>query len=379
MTSPLKKTPLHQLHRKLGARMSAFGGWEMPIEYSGIVREHLAVRTTAGLFDVSHMGEIEILGPESLALVQRVTCNDAGRLSYGQIQYSALLTEQGTFVDDLLVHRLGESHFLLCVNAANTGKDYRHIRRQNRFDAEVRDVSDQYAQLAIQGPRAACILQPLVNFDLSTIRYYRCRQELIKGVSGLIARTGYTGEDGFEVYFPPASAELIWNSLSERGQPQAMLPAGLGGRNTLRLEAGMALYGHEISEQTTPWEAGLGWIVCMDKQDFTGKAALAAQLQSAVRKKLIGFEMRGPGIGRDGYRVFKNGEDIGWVTSGSPAPFLKKNIGLAYVKEDESSLGNLLDVQVRQRLVPAEVVETPFYRRKKHRPHPSSVGYGDSA
>ena len=357
--------------------MSAFGGWEMPIEYSGIVREHLAVRTVAGLFDVSHMGEIEISGPGSLALVQQVTCNDASRLSCGQIQYSALLTDRGTFVDDILVHRLGENRFLLCVNAGNTNRDYQHISGQNRFGAEVCDVSERYAQLAIQGPRATSILQPLVDVDLASIRYYRFRQGLVRGVPGLIARTGYTGEDGFEVYIPPGSAESIWNSLSERGESEAMLPAGLGARNTLRLEARMALYGHEIDEQTTPWEAGLGWMVRMDKRDFTGKAALAAQRESGVRKKLVGFEMRGPGIGRDGYRVLRNGEDIGWVTSGSPAPFLKKNIGLAYVKQDESFLGNLLNIQVRKRLVPAEVVETPFYRRKRLRPARTPAGQGD--
>ena len=348
--------------------MGAFGGWEMPIEYSGIVREHLAVRSRAGLFDVSHMGEIEIDGPGSLALVQQVACNDAGRLECGQIQYSALLTEQGTFVDDILVHRLEASRFLLCVNAGNTGKDYRHICRQNRFGARVTDVSDQYVQLAIQGPRAEPILQSLVDLDLADIRYYRCRTGHIQGVSGLIARTGYTGEDGFEIYFPPTAAEAVWEGLSRSGISREMLPAGLGARNTLRLEARMALYGHEISEDTTPWEAGLGWMVRMDKPDFTGKAALAAQLEKGLPKKLVGFEMRGPGIGRDGYRVLRNGEEVGWVTSGSPAPFLRKNIGLAYVKEGEACLGNRLDIQVRQRLVPAEVVETPFYRRRRHRP-----------
>ena len=348
--------------------MGAFGGWEMPIEYSGIVREHLAVRSTAGLFDVSHMGEIEIDGPGSLALVQQVACNDAGRLESGQIQYSALLTEQGTFVDDILVHRLEASRFLLCVNAGNTGKDYRHICRQNRFGARVTDVSDHYVQLAIQGPRAEPVLQSLVDLDLADIRYYHCRTGHIQGVSGLIARTGYTGEEGFEVYFPPTAAEAVWEGLIRSGISREMLPAGLGARNTLRLEARMALYGHEISEDTTPWEAGLGWMVRMDKPDFTGKAALAAQLEKGLPKKLVGFEMRGPGIGRDGYRVLRNGEEVGWVTSGSPAPFLRKNIGLAYVKEGEACLGNRLDIRVRQRLVPAEVVETPFYRRRRHRP-----------
>ncbi|MCY3759417.1 MAG: glycine cleavage system aminomethyltransferase GcvT, partial [Acidobacteria bacterium] len=279
MTSPLKKTSLNELHRGLGARMGAFGGWEMPIEYSGIVREHLAVWTAVGLFDVSHMGEIEIDGPGSLALVQQATCNNAGRLQSGRIQYSALLTEQGTFVDDILVHRLGENHFLLCVNAGNTGKDYRHICRQNRFGARVSDVSDQYAQLAIQGPESEGVLQPLVDLDLAEIGYYRFRPGHIQGVAGLIARTGYTGEDGFEIYFPPAAAEAVWEGLQRSGQSRELLPVGLGARNTLRLEARMALYGHEIDENTTPWEAGLGWMVRMDKPDFTGKGALADQLE----------------------------------------------------------------------------------------------------
>lgn len=345
--------------------MGAFGGWEMPIEYSGIVREHLAVRTRLGLFDVSHMGEIEIDGSGSLALVQQVACNDAGRLQPGQIQYSALLTEQGTFVDDILVHRLEESRFLLCVNAGNTGKDFRHIIRQNRFGARVTDVSDQYVQLAIQGPESRQVLQSLVDLDLAEIGYYRFRPGHIQGVSGLIARTGYTGEDGFELYFPPAAAVDVWQGLSRSGHSRELLPAGLGARNTLRLEAKMALYGHEIDEDTTPWEAGLGWMVRMDRPDFTGRAALAAQLEMGVGKKLVGFEMRGPGIGRDGYDVLRNGRTVGWVTSGSPAPFLQKNIGLAYVNEGEAFLGNRLDIQVRKRLVPAEVVKTPFYRRRR--------------
>ena len=348
--------------------MGAFGGWGMPIEYSGIVREHLAVRTRLGLFDVSHMGEIEIDGPGSLALLQQVACNDAGRLQPGQIQYSALLTQQGTFVDDILVHRLEESRFLLCVNAGNTGKDFRHISRQNRFGARVTDVSDQYVQLAIQGPESQQVLQSLVDLDLAEIGYYRFRPGHIQGVSGLIARTGYTGEDGFEIYFPPGAAEAVWQGLSRSGRSRELLPAGLGARNTLRLEAKMALYGHEIDEDTTPWEAGLGWMVRMDRPDFTGRAALAAQLEAGVRKKLVGFEMRGPGIGRDGYDVLRSGRKIGWVTSGSPAPFLQKNIGLAYVNEGEASLGNRLDIQVRKRLVPAEVVKTPFYRRSRRRP-----------
>lgn len=344
--------------------MGSFGGWNLPIEYSGIIREHLAVRNNAGLFDISHMGEINIRGKEALALLQQVTCNDVSRLSEGQIQYSAILNEEGTFVDDILVHRLGCNEFLLCVNASNKDQDYHYISMQNHFDAEIRDLSNQYAQFAIQGPKAARILQNLVNVDLGDIRYYRFDHGLLDGISCLIARTGYTGEDGFEIYFLAEWAEKIWERLAERGQAEGMLFAGLGARNTLRLEAKMALYGHEINEQTTPWEAGLGWIVSMKKENFTGKSALVQELRRGLQKTLIGFEMRGPGIGREGYILFKNGKKVGWVTSGSPAPFLRKNIGLGYVNEKDSKIGSALDIQVRKHLVPAVIVETPFYRRK---------------
>ena len=347
--------------------MGSFGGWNMPIEYSSIIREHLAVRNDAGLFDVSHMGQINIRGDESLTLLQQVTCNDVSRLSQGQIQYSALLNEKGTFVDDILVHRLGYNEFLLCVNASNKIKDYQHISKQNHFKAEVADLSDEYAQFAIQGPKASRILQNLVNIDLADIRYYRFDHGLLDGNSCIIARTGYTGEDGFEIYFLADRAEKIWKRLVELGKNQGMLLAGLGARNTLRLEAKMALYGHEINEETTPWEAGLGWIVSMKKQTFTGKSALVKQLERGVQKRLIGFEMQGPGIGRDGYILFKNGKKVGWVTSGSPAPFLRKNIGLGYVNEKDSNIGTVLDIEIRKRFVPAIIVETPFYRRKHHR------------
>ena len=276
MTSPLKKTPLHELHRKSGARMGTFGGWEMPIEYSGIVREHLAVRTRAGLFDVSHMGEIEIDGPGSLALVQQVACNDAGRLECGQIQYSALLTEQGTFVDDILVHRLEASRFLLCVNAGNTGKDYRHICRQNRFGARVTDVSDQYVQLAIQGPMAEPVLQSLVDLDLADIRYYRCRPGHIQGVSGLIARTGYTGEDGFEIYFPPTAAEAVWEGLSQSGisaenasgrSGSAQYPASGGRDGSLRTrdQRGYNALGGRIGVDGSHGQAGFHGKGCLGR------------------------------------------------------------------------------------------------------------------
>lgn len=364
-TTRLNRTGLYAVHRKLKARMAEFGGWEMPIEYSGIIQEHLAVRTTAGLFDISHMGEIEISGPDSLQLVQLATSNDAGRLKDGQIQYSALLYPDGTFVDDILVHRLGPEHYFLCVNAANTDKDYEWITRQNHLEARVENVSPDYTQLALQGPRALAILRQLTEVDLDGIKYYWFLRGQIDGVDAIIARTGYTGEDGFELYFSPKYSEQIWGRLFEKGAAAGLIPVGLGARNTLRLEAKMALYGHEISEKTTPWEAGLDWIVKLGKGDFIGKASLLAHQQRGLSRKLVGFEMLGKAIARDGYPVLLDGEVIGVVTSGSPSPFLKKNIGLAYVPVKYSEVGTVLDIQVRSARFPAKIVPTPFYTRRK--------------
>lgn len=358
-------TPLFGLHKELGAKIGSFSGWSMPIEYSGIIREHLAVRTTAGLFDVSHMGEIIIKGPESLILLQKITSNDASKLKVGQIQYSALLTEDGTFVDDLLVHCINNNYFFLCVNAGNKDKDFKHICKYNHFDAEVQDVSNQYAQLAIQGPDSRKILQSITNINLSSIPYYCFIQGQIEGIPSIIARTGYTGEDGFEIYFSPDSAEEIWTEINISGKPFSMVCAGLGARNTLRLEAKMPLYGHEITDKITPWESDLARIVQLKKEGFIGKNALIQQMNNGIRKKLIGFEMKGSGIARDGYSVFKNDRKIGWVTSGGPAPFLKMNIGLAYVETPVDSIGKYIDIQVRQRLVSAMIVDTPFYKRNR--------------
>ena len=345
--------------------MAEFGGWEMPIEYSGIIQEHLAVRSAAGLFDISHMGEIVIEGPASLSLVQYVTCNDASRLKDDQIQYSALLTPEGTFVDDILVHRLSADRYFLCVNAANAEKDFDWISEQNSFDAEVVYDSDQYSQLALQGPKSLKILQPLVNIDLSAVKYYWLKHALIGDLDCLITRTGYTGEDGFELYFDPEESERVWNLLMDAGSKDGLIPAGLGARNTLRLEAKMALYGHEISDQVTPWEADLAWVVKLDKGDFLGKEALLEQKAAGIRKKLVGFEMVGKGIGRDGYPVLINGDQAGLVTSGGPSPSLKKNIGLAYVPISHSDVGKEIEIQVRTQAVPARIVKTPFYTRPK--------------
>jgi len=365
ITTAPRKTALNAAHRALGGKMVCFAGWDMPVEYSGIVKEHLAVRNAAGLFDVSHMGEIEIRGREALALMQQVTCNDAAKLDIGQAHYSALLTDRGTFVDDVFVHKLADSHYLLCVNAANREKDFAHIRDQNHFDAGVEDTSDSFTQLALQGPKAAAILQSLTPVDLGGLKARRFVFGEVTGVLALIARTGYTGEDGFELYFDPARSEKVWNALLNAGGAHGLLPAGLGARNTLRLEAGNVLYGHEIDATTTVWEANLGWICKMDKGDFTGRAALAAQKDRGIERTLIGFEMRARGIARDGYPVFVEGRESGRVTSGSPAPFLQKNIGMAYVPVAHQAVSTRLAIGIRGQPVEAEIVPLPFYKRPR--------------
>ena len=360
----LNKTPLNAIHRAAGARMVDFGGWDMPVEYSGIIAEHLAVRTGAGLFDVSHMGEIEVRGPQALELVNYVTSNNAAALAEGQAQYSALLYPSGGFVDDILVHRMDARHYFLCVNASNQDKDFEWIVSQNSFDAEVEFASPNYAQLAIQGPKALETLGKLTATDLAKIRYYWFERGDILGVPAIIARTGYTGEDGFEIYVPPKEAERIWTAVVEAGQDIGLIPCGLGARNTLRLEAAMSLYGHEIDDRINPYEARLGWIVKLDKGDFIGRNALLKQKESGLTRRLAGLEMRGRGIARDGYRVFAGSQDVGWVTSGSPAPFLQKNIGLCMLPVSASHPGQRIEVAVRQRHVEAEVVPAPFYSRK---------------
>ena len=367
----LRKTPLYALHRALRAKMVDFGGWEMPVEYSGLIAEHKAVRTHAGLFDVSHMGEIQLRGPEALDAVQHFCMNDASKLAEGQAQYSALLTEQGTFLDDILVHKLSQNDYLLVVNAGTCAKDFAWMRQQSqRFHCHVSDYSAYYSQLAIQGPQALAVLQTLTSVDLAAIKNYWFTWGTVCGVANvLIARTGYTGEDGFEIYVPAdeAISQRIWSEVREAGNAFGLLPCGLGARNTLRLEAAMPLYGHEIDEQTNVFEAGLERFCKLDKPEFLGKQALiAARDAGGPRRKLVGLEMMERGIGRDGYRVLDaTGQPIGLVTSGSPAPFLQKNIALAYVPVEQSAVGTHLAVEVRQQPVAAQVVPLPFYRRKK--------------
>jgi len=361
----LKRTPLYAVHVSLGAKMVDFGGWEMPVQYSGLVEEHHAVRKAVGLFDVSHMGEIEIRGPEAERLVDHVSTNAASRLRTGQAQYSGLLYEHGGFVDDILVHKIADENFFLCVNAANQEKDFEHIRDANQFDAEVEFASDSYAQIAVQGPLALRTLQKLTSVDLSAIGYYWFKDGAVSGAPARIARTGYTGEDGFEIYVAPTESARIWNEILEAGREFGIKPCGLGARNTLRLEAKMALYGHEIHASITPLEADLAWMAKLDKSEFIGRAALVKQKEQGVRRKLVGFEMRGRGIGRDGYEVRLDGVPAGWVTSGSPAPTLNKNIGLCYLPASEAQPGRKIEVMVRNQPVEAETVATPFYRRAK--------------
>jgi aminomethyltransferase len=359
----LRATALHSVHRALRAKMVDFGGWEMPIQYTGILEEHRAVRNAVGLFDVSHMGEIEIHGPEAGVLTDFVTTNHARKLHIGQAQYSGLLYSHGGFVDDILVHKVAEDHYFLCVNASNQEKDFEHIRSQNRFDARVDFASDEFTQLAIQGPRALATLQKLTPMDLSSIRYYWFHDGEIAGTPARIARTGYTGEDGFEIYFAPSESERVWNELLRAGSEFGIRPCGLGARNTLRLEAAYALYGHEIDATISPLEAGLSWIVRFNKGHFVGREALLRQKENGVKRALAGFEMRARGIARDGCEVYLDGALAGWVTSGSPSPTLDKNIGLCYLPADRFAPGRPIQILIRNQLVDAVTVKTPFYKR----------------
>jgi len=345
--------------------MVDFGGWDMPVQYSGLLDEHRNVRTAVGLFDVSHMGEIEVTGTEALQLVNYVATNDASKLSVGQAQYSGLLYEHGGFADDILVHKVADDHYFLCVNASNQDKDYDHIASHNTFDCTVENAGGRYAQIAVQGPRGLDTLQKLTPVALAEIPYYHFKDGTVSGAPARIARTGYTGEDGFEIYIAPEEAPRIWDELMAAGAEFGIKPAGLGARNTLRLEAKMALYGHEIGASITPWEADLAWMVKLKKGDFVGRDALIKAKDAGLSRKLIGFEMVGRGIGRDGYEVHLKGAPAGWVTSGGPAPTLNKNIGLCYLPLADAEIGRAIHVMVRNQPVEAVTVPTPFYKRAK--------------
>jgi len=367
----LKRTPLNGVHRDLGGRMVDFGGWDMPVQYpAGVIEEHMRCRTRSGLFDVSHMGEIWAIGPDAIPFVNRLTTNDVENLVDGQAHYSALANDEGGVVDDLLVYRFGPEKLLLVVNAGTTDKDWEWISSHKSAgdNVELTNASADYCQIAVQGPDATGILQKLTSTDLSAIKYYHFTEGTVDGVEAIISRTGYTGEDGFEVYAAPQYAEQIWNKLMEtggHGSPEGILPCGLAARNTLRLEAAMSLYGHELDDDISTLEANLGWITKLDKGDFIGRDRIAAQKERGLARKIVGFEMVEPGIARDGFDVYADGQKIGVVTSGSPAPFLKKNIGLAFVPPDFAKVGQEIRIDVRGKQLRAQVVPTPFYKRQK--------------
>lgn len=375
-TAPVvRKTALNAVHRQMGAKMVDFNGWDMPVEYpasigGGIINEHIAVRTGVGIFDVSHMGDIRLAGPQALAAVQHISMNDASRLAIGQAQYSALLYPQGTFVDDVIVHRLGEDEYLLVINAGTREKDFNWVRDNTRqFDCAVENLSDDFTQIAIQGPKAVDTLQKLTDSDLNAVKFYWVTHGTVCGLKNiLIARTGYTAEDGFEIYIPSdeATGARVWNEILRAGKDFGIVPCGLGARNTLRLEGKLPLYGHEISDTINVWEAGLDRFCKMEKPEFVGRDALEKAKSAAPRHTLVGLEMIDRGIARDGYKVLDlNGRAIGYVTSGSPAPFLKKNIALAYVPPENATLGSTVNVEIRGQAVAARIVSTPFYKKPK--------------
>ena len=374
-TPTIRKTALNAVHRQMGAKMVEFNGWDMPVEYPaaigcGIINEHMAVRTGVGIFDVSHMGDIRLDGPQALAAVQHISMNDASKLAVRQAQYSALLYLQGTFVDDVIVHRLGEDEYLLVINAGTREKDFNWVRdNTRRFDCTVENLSDDYTQIAIQGPKAVNLLQKLTDADLSKVKFYWVTRGTLCGLSNiLMGRTGYTAEDGFEIYVPAdeATSARVWNEILVAGKEFGVVPCGLGARNTLRLEGRLPLYGHEISDTINVWEAGLDRFCKMEKPDFIGRTALEQAKSAGVQRSLVGLEMTERGIARDGYKVQdESGREIGYVTSGSPSPFLKKNIALAYVPGEHSAIGTKVRVEIRGQGVGAMVVPTPFYKRPK--------------
>ena len=376
-TPTIRKTALNAVHRQMGAKMVEFNGWDMPVEYpaslsGGIIAEHMAVRTGVGIFDVSHMGDIRLAGPQALAAVQHISMNDASQLAIGQAQYSALLYSQGTFVDDVIVHRLAEDEYLLVINAGTREKDFNWVRDNTRqFECAVENLSDDFTQIAIQGPKAVNLLQKLTDAELSAVKFYWVTRGTLCGLpSILMGRTGYTAEDGFEIYIPSDEqiSTHVWSEILDAGKEFGVVPCGLGARNTLRLEGKLPLYGHEISDTINVWEAGLDRFCKMNKPDFIGRAALEKAKASGVKRALVGLEMSERGIARDGYKVLDtSGREIGYVTSGSPAPYLKKNIALAYVPVEHSAVGDKLKVEIRGQGVGALVVPTPFYKRPKNR------------
>lgn len=363
MSEELRKTPLHEAHVRHGGKLVPFAGFEMAVQYpTGINAEHRAVRTHAGLFDVCHMGEFFIRGPQALDLIQKITVNDASRLAVWQVQYSAMCLEDGGIIDDLLVYR-GPDYYMLVVNASNKEKDLAWVRtRAEGFDVEVVDESDETALLAIQGPKTAEIVQSLTDTDLDEIGYYRFTRGSVAGIDGIISRTGYTGEDGFELYIPAADAMKLWDALMEAGADKGLIPTGLGCRDSLRLEMGYALYGNDLDEEHTPLESGLGWVTKLDKGDFIGRKVLAKQKEEGVTRRLVGFRLTEKGFPRHDYPITSGGEDVGVVTSGVVSPSLGVGVGMGYVPTELSKAGTEIGIRIRNKVIPAVVQRPPFYK-----------------
>ncbi len=357
-----RQTPLNAAHRKLGGRMVDFAGWDMPVQYSGLLQEHELVRTSVGLFDVSHMGEIEFKGPGALEEANRLITNDLAKATDGQAVYAGLLNERGTFVDDVVAYRFSPEHIFICVNASNADKDFAWMS-ENAKKVKPVNRSNDYAQIAVQGPKAFGLVQKLCGKSLDGVGTYRFTTGEVAGVPCIVSRTGYTGEDGFELYCPPEKAEALWFALLEGGKDVGAGPAGLGARDSLRTEMKYALYGNDIDDQHTPLEAGLGWIVKMDKADFIGKSALEAQKAAGIARKLVGFELTEAGIPRAHYAILKDGQKVGEVTSGTMGPSVKKAVGIGYVPPALAAEGSTFHVDIRNRPVAARVVKTPFYKK----------------
>ena len=364
MEEGLKKTPLNSVHKRLGAKLIGFAGWEMPLQFSGIIDEHLSVRSSAGVFDVSHMGRIEIRGEKAASLVQRLTTNDVAKMGNGQVHYSLLCYPDGGIVDDITVYKIEDDRFMLCANAVNKDKDFSWIRENNKEKADIIDTSDESCQLAVQGEKAEEVLQKLSDTKLSSLGYFCFGTVKIDGVEAIVSRTGYTGEDGFEIYFSHSKAEKIWDAVFEAGERFNIKPVGLGARDTLRIEMKYLLYGNDIDSKTTPLEAGVGWAVKLGKGDFIGKEVLLRQKEKGVTKKLIGFELIDRGIPRSGYPLYDKDVKVGTVTSGIMSPSLKKPVGMGYLDIGYSNIDTVFDVEIRGKRVKAKVVQTPFYKSR---------------
>lgn len=366
MVEGLKRTPLYPLYGKYGAKLVDFGGWELPVQFSSILEEHEAVREKAGLFDVSHMGEVDVKGSDSLKYIQKLITNDASKLVDGKALYSPMCYPDGGTVDDLLVYRYTEDHYLIVINASNIEKDVEWMKQNLEGDVELKNISDQVSQLALQGPLAEQVMQKLTDFDLSTIGFFNFQADVdLKGLKGLVSRTGYTGEDGFEIYLANEDAPKLWDMILEAGKDEGVLPCGLGARDTLRFEAKLPLYGQELSKDISPIEAGLGFFVKLDKGEFNGREVLAGQKENGSPRKLVGIEMIDRGIPRTHYPVYSGDELIGEVTTGTQSPSLKKNVGLALIKSEYAVMGNELQVEIRNKKLKAQIVKTPFYKKNK--------------